>query len=77
MAMWVERDRRLETGSSVSTLLNDVVLERNRTYMRSVAEIIVFLATNRLSYRGKRFMGLYHFAKFRLGIWANISVSVY
>ncbi len=53
MVMWTERDRRKETGASISTLLNDTVLERNRKYMRIVAEIIIFLAVNELPYRGE------------------------
>ena len=52
--MWAERDKRKESGTSISTLLNGVILEKNRTYLRSIAEIIIFLAVNELPFRGKQ-----------------------
>lgn len=39
-------------GHEVSTLVNNEVLERNRYYVTSIAEIIQFLAVNELPMRG-------------------------
>ena len=52
MEKWFEKEKRSLDGTSVSTLLNDSVLERNRTYIRAVAEVIQFLAVNELPFRG-------------------------
>ncbi|KAJ3652218.1 hypothetical protein Zmor_018201 [Zophobas morio] len=50
--MWVERQRRDATNRSVSTLLNDDVLKMRRYYVKSIAEIIQFLAVNEVALRG-------------------------
>lgn len=52
LSMWHEKEKRKEVGSSVSTLINNDVLERNRYYIKSVAEVIQFLAINELAFRG-------------------------
>ena len=54
MAKWEEHKKRAETGSSVSTLVNDRQLERNWYYVTSVVKIIQFLASNNLALRGSR-----------------------
>lgn len=51
MAMWTEKKLRLNTGQEVSTLVNEEVLQRNRYYVTSIAEIIQFLAVNELPMR--------------------------
>lgn len=50
--MWREKDKREENSLSVSTMLNDDVLERHRYYIKSIAEVIQFLAVNELAFRG-------------------------
>lgn len=52
MSKWVEKEHRTEIGKTISTVVNDSVLERNRYYVRSVIEIIQFLAVNELASRG-------------------------
>ena len=52
MAKWEEHKKRAETGSSVSTLVNDRQLGRNRYYVTSVVKIIQFLASNNVALRG-------------------------
>jgi hypothetical protein len=52
MAMWVEYQRRTSQKLSVSTLVNDSILEKHRYYVQSIAETIQFLAVNELAFRG-------------------------
>ncbi|XP_045460337.1 zinc finger MYM-type protein 1-like [Harmonia axyridis] len=52
MAMWQDKLRRISTGSSVETLINHEVLEKNRYYMKSIVEVIQFLVVNELALRG-------------------------
>lgn len=52
MAMWNEKKLRLSKGMEISSLVNDEVLQRNRYYVTSIAEIIQFLAVNELPMRG-------------------------
>ncbi|KAJ0066809.1 hypothetical protein NL108_002860, partial [Boleophthalmus pectinirostris] len=52
-AMWKEREMRRNTGSEVSTLVNTDQLNRNRYYVGSLIDVIVFLAENQLPLRGK------------------------
>jgi hypothetical protein len=51
MAMWNEKKLRLSKGMEISSLVNDEVLQRNRYYVTSIAEIIQFLAVNELPMR--------------------------
>ena len=53
MSMSTEKERRILSNSSVSTLVNDKILEENRYYIISLAEIIQFLAINELALRGR------------------------
>lgn len=52
MSKWGEKENRTAVGKTISTLLNDSALERNRYYIRSLIEIIQFLAINELASRG-------------------------
>ena len=52
MAKWKEKEHRCETGQSVSTLVNDTQLGKNRYYLCSILDVIRFLVTNELSFRG-------------------------
>lgn len=52
MARFVEKKKRTETGTSISELLNPTVLAKCRYYCKSIIEVILFLATNRLALRG-------------------------
>lgn len=52
MATWKQKQIRLETNSSVSILVSNDILEKRRYYVRSIAEIVQFLAINELSFRG-------------------------
>ena len=52
MSMWRERQLRDTNENSVSTLVNDKVLEENRYYVISIVEMVQFLATNELPFRG-------------------------
>ncbi|KAJ3642016.1 hypothetical protein Zmor_028480 [Zophobas morio] len=52
MSMWNEKDRRQNTGISISTLINTDILERHRYYVKSVADVIKFLVVNELALRG-------------------------
>jgi hypothetical protein len=52
MKMWKEKLARQNTGISVSTLVNHNILEKHRYYIKSIAEIIQFLAINELALRG-------------------------
>lgn len=51
--MWKEREMRRNTGSEVSTLVNTDQLNRNRYYVGSLIDVVVFLAENQLPLRGK------------------------
>lgn len=52
MVSWREKELRVEKGCSISTLVNADVLEKRRYYVRSIAEIIQFIAVNELPLRG-------------------------
>lgn len=52
MALWQERVRREGTRTEVSTLVNEDQLERNRTYVTSIVDIIQFQAVNQLPFHG-------------------------
>ncbi len=52
MVMWSEYKKRCELGQSVSTLVNDKQLERNRYYVSSVVQVVQFIISNELAVRG-------------------------
>ena len=58
MSIWLEKMKRQETGQSISTLLSQNQLEKNRYYVWSIAEMIKFLAINELPFRGHRYQSL-------------------
>ena len=49
--MWISK-KRLQNANSVSLMISSDVLERRRYYVRSIAEIVQFLAVNELTFRG-------------------------
>jgi len=51
-AMWQERKERFEKNETITALVCDKQLERNRYYVKSIAEVVQFLAINCLSFRG-------------------------
>lgn len=52
MAMWKENQVRVSSSTSISTLVNEKVLEKHRYYIKSIVEVIQFLAVNELAFRG-------------------------
>lgn len=48
MSMWKERENHVETCTSVSTLMNETALVK-RYYVKSIMEVIQFLAVNELA----------------------------
>jgi len=48
----VDKQKRVETTTEISTLLNENVLEKHRYYVKSIFEIIIFLIVNELPFRG-------------------------
>lgn len=50
--MWKEKQNRVNSCLSVSTLINENVLEKHRYYIKSIIEVIQFLVVNELSFRG-------------------------
>jgi hypothetical protein len=52
MTMWMEFKLRTSQNLSVSTLVNETVLEKHRYYVKSIAECIIFLVCNELPLRG-------------------------
>ncbi|KAL4089236.1 hypothetical protein QTP88_024294 [Uroleucon formosanum] len=48
----VDKQKRVETTTEMSTLLNENVLEKLRYYIKSIFEIIIFLVLNKLPFRG-------------------------
>ena len=52
VALWKERRTRSVTGTEISTLVNTAQLERNRTYVAAIVDIIQFIALNQLPFRG-------------------------
>lgn len=47
-----EKVKRTLSGKSVSDLVNSTVLDRRRYYCKTIVDIIIFLASNRLALRG-------------------------
>lgn len=52
VARQIEKKKRLQSGNSITELLNDSKLEKRRYYVKSIIETIVSLASNRLALRG-------------------------
>lgn len=52
MARWKEKLIRTDSGKSVSLMVSADVLEKRRYYVRSIAEVVKFLAVNELPFRG-------------------------
>lgn len=52
MSMWTEKEEREKMNLSVSSLVYNDVLEKNRYYVQSIAEIVQFLVINELALRG-------------------------
>jgi hypothetical protein len=52
MVDWAKKMRNLETGSSVTHMLCNEVFEHRRYYIKSIADMIQFLAINELPFRG-------------------------
>ena len=50
--MWISKKVRLQNANSVSLMISSDVLERRRNYVRSIAEIVQFLAVYELAFRG-------------------------
>ena len=51
--MWKERQRRINTGKEISTLINTDQLRKNRYYVSSLVDVVGFLVENQLPLRGK------------------------
>jgi hypothetical protein len=52
MARWAEFELRKKSGKTIEMQLAKDQLARNRYYVKSVAEVIIFLAVNELGFRG-------------------------
>lgn len=52
MLMWSERNKRETLGHEVSTMVYEEQLKKNRYYVKSIAEMIQFLAIHELPLRG-------------------------
>ena len=50
--MWIRKKVRLQNANSVSLMISSDVRERRRYYVRSIAEIVQFLAVNEFAFRG-------------------------
>lgn len=49
---WKEREKRQQESTTIGGLLFDKAIKRNRYYVKSIIETIIFLAANQLSFRG-------------------------
>ena len=52
MILWKDAEERKLKAKEISTMVNDEQLERNRYYMQSIVDVIFFLASSELSFRG-------------------------
>lgn len=52
MAAWKEKERRRANNTEISQLATHDILEKRRYYVKSVVDIIIFLAANELALRG-------------------------
>ena len=50
--MWISKKVRLQNANSVSLMIFSDALKRRRYCVRSIAEIVQFLAVNKLAFRG-------------------------
>jgi hypothetical protein len=60
MALWMEREKRIASGASVSTLLCDEQLQKNRYYLGCLIDVLQFIALNELPLRGDKRETLAH-----------------
>uniref|UniRef100_A0A8C9YYB0 TTF-type domain-containing protein n=1 Tax=Sander lucioperca TaxID=283035 RepID=A0A8C9YYB0_SANLU len=51
-AMWRDKERRVQTGTEIATLVNTEQLQRNRYYLSAIIDAIEFLTVNQLPFRG-------------------------
>jgi len=50
--MWKEKENRSTNSKEISTLLNSNAIERNKYYISSLIDVIEFLGTHQLAFRG-------------------------
>jgi len=50
--MWKEKENRSTNSKEISTLLNSNAIEKNKYYISSLTDVIEFLATHQLAFRG-------------------------
>ena len=51
---WAERDLRKDRNLTIESQLSSSQVEKNRYYIKSIAEVVQFLAVNELSFRGDK-----------------------
>lgn len=51
-ACYIEKKKRIQSGTSVLELVNTTVLQKRHYYCKTIIEVIMFLASNRLVLRG-------------------------
>lgn len=51
-ACYIEKKKRTQSGKSITELLSSSVLDKRRYYCKTIVEVILFLASNRLAMRG-------------------------
>ena len=51
-AMWAKKTARTDTNLTIQSQLSAAHVERNRYYIKSIGEVVQFLAVNELSFRG-------------------------
>lgn len=52
MQAWMERSSRQTNSSTIRHQLSSGYIKRNRYYIKSIAEVVQFLAVNELAFRG-------------------------
>lgn len=52
MLSWKEHSSRLASNQEISSLVNDVVLEKRQYYMKEIVSTVLFLVKNELPFRG-------------------------
>jgi len=57
MLGWSEFENRIKNGQTIELQLSKDQLQRNRYYVKSVAEVIIFFAVNELGFRGDNEQG--------------------
>jgi hypothetical protein len=55
MERWKEKQLRCEKGEEVCTLINETQLKNNRYYVNEIVDVVKFLVTNELAFRGDSF----------------------